>query len=54
MKVRCIKLLNAHGEPVRTSGWLTLGKEYLVLEVVVDEQNGNRFGSLATTLARLY
>ena len=43
MKVRCIGLLNAHGEPVRTSGWLTIGKEYLVLEVFVDEQGGSRF-----------
>jgi hypothetical protein len=43
MKVRCIRLLNAHGEPVRTSGWLTIGKEYLVLEVFVDEQTGSSF-----------
>ena len=43
MKVRCIRLLNARGEPVRTSGWLTIGKEYVVLEVVVDEQAGSRF-----------
>jgi hypothetical protein len=43
MKVRCIRLLNARGEPVRSSGWLTIGKEYLVLEVVADEQNGSRF-----------
>jgi hypothetical protein len=43
MIVRCIRLLNAHGEPVRNSAWLTIGKEYLVLEVVVDEQGGNRF-----------
>ncbi|MCC8961837.1 hypothetical protein H8A95_05760 [Bradyrhizobium sp. Pear76] len=28
---------------MRTSGWLTIGKEYLVLEVFVDEQAGSRF-----------
>jgi hypothetical protein len=43
MIVRCIRLLNALGEPVRTSKWLTIGKEYLVLEVFVDEQTGSRF-----------
>jgi hypothetical protein len=43
MIVRCIRLLDARREPVRTSPWLTIGKEYLVLEVVVDEQNGSRF-----------
>jgi hypothetical protein len=43
VKVRCIKLLDLHGEPVRTSSWLTIGKEYLVLEVFVDEQTGSRF-----------
>jgi hypothetical protein len=43
VKVRCTRLLNAHGEPVSTSGWLTVGKEYLVLEVAVDKQGGSKF-----------
>ena len=43
MKVRCTKLINLHGEPVRTSSWLTIGKEYVVLEVFVDHQTGSRF-----------
>jgi hypothetical protein len=43
VKVRCVRLVNARGEPVRTSSWLTLGKEYLVLEVYVDEQQRSRF-----------
>jgi hypothetical protein len=28
---------------VSHSGWLTVGKEYLVLEVVVDQQSGSKF-----------
>jgi hypothetical protein len=44
MKVRCIKLTNAFGEPVfdtkgnpaQSDGWLTVGKDYHVLEVLLD------------------
>lgn len=34
MKVKCIKLLDALGNPEERSTWLTLGKIYHVLEVV--------------------
>jgi hypothetical protein len=37
MKVRCTRLLNSHRQPVDNSSWLTIGKEYLVLEVSVSE-----------------
>ncbi len=43
MKVRCVRLVNVRGEPVRISSWLTIGKEYLVLEVYAEEQRGSLF-----------
>ena len=36
MKVRCIKLIDARGNPQEWSSWLTLGKVYHVLAVVQD------------------
>ena len=33
MKVRCVKLLDARGEPQEKSPWLTIGKIYVVLAV---------------------
>lgn len=34
MKVRCICLLDSHGKPEIRSQWLTIGRIYLVLEVI--------------------
>jgi|KBSSwiStaDraftv2_1062776.scaffolds.fasta_scaffold2194133_1 hypothetical protein len=36
MRVRCIRLARHDGTPVESSSWLTLGRVYGVLEVVVD------------------
>jgi hypothetical protein len=36
MKVRCTKLIDSGGTPQGTSTWLTLGKIYHVLSVVLD------------------
>ena len=36
MKVKCIKLFDAKGNPQEWSPWLTLGKVYHVLEVIQD------------------
>lgn len=41
MKVKCIRLLNAYGEEVEFSPWLTLGRVYHVLSISID-QNGKR------------
>lgn len=35
MKVRCVKLLDTRGNPQTHSAWLTLGKIYHVLSVVL-------------------
>lgn len=40
MKVKCVKLLNADGLEVATSAWLTLDKEYHVLEVISEKTRG--------------
>jgi hypothetical protein len=39
MKARCIKLTDSRGNPQEHSRWLTLGKVYNVLEVVLDSHN---------------
>lgn len=36
MKVRCIRILDAVGEPQNKSGWLTIGRIYHVLELFQD------------------
>jgi len=38
MKVRCTKLLDTLGNPQTTSAWLTVGKIYHVLSVLLDAQ----------------
>lgn len=41
MKVKCIRLLNAMGQEVEFSPWLTLGRVYHVLSIVID-RDGKR------------
>ena len=36
MKVRCIRIFDAKGNPKERSPWLTIGKVYLVLSVIFD------------------
>ena len=36
MKVRCDRIVDAVGRPAEESRWLTIGHEYLVLEVTAD------------------
>jgi hypothetical protein len=38
MKVRCVKLIDSRNQPTDRSPWLTLGKTYDVLSVVLDAQ----------------
>lgn len=40
MKIECIKIFNNRGEELETSSWLTIGKEYIVLEVLCHMDKG--------------
>lgn len=40
MKVRCIRIFDARGNPVEQSPWLTIGKVYLVLAVSFGTEPG--------------
>lgn len=43
MKVKCIRLLNAMGEEVESSPWLTLGRVYHVMEVYIAPDGQRKF-----------
>ena len=44
MRVRCIKLISEQtGQPINTSPWLSVGKVYLVLEVLVSGRDYIKF-----------
>jgi hypothetical protein len=40
MKVRCVTVCDIHGGQVEESAWLTIGKIYHVLEIVVRDSDG--------------
>jgi len=44
MKVRCVRLLNAGGQEVEYSPWLTLGRVYHVMSIFIDENERRWYG----------
>ena len=44
MKVKCVRLLDASGNDVAFSSWLTLGHVYHVMSVFVDKNGKRSFG----------
>lgn len=43
MRVKCTKLLDKDGNPLNSDGWLTVGREYMVLCMYIDASRGVLF-----------
>lgn len=48
MKVKCVRLLNADGQEVEFSPWLTLGKIYHVMYILVGENKKKYYGIITS------
>jgi hypothetical protein len=42
MKVRCVRIFDSRGNPIEQSGWLTVGRVYLVLSVIFSGESEPR------------
>ena len=40
MRVKCTKLQDNQGKPLKSDGWLTVGSEYMVLCIYIDASRG--------------
>jgi len=40
LRVKCVKLLDNQGKPLKSDGWLTVGREYMVLCLYIDASRG--------------